>query len=684
VIETSSGNFQAFYPFSHALPPQEAHELAGTLADAIGCDHGTGDVVHIWRVPGTLNWPNRKKLERGRPHEPQPVKVASAWTRELIDPKALKAAVASHSTPDSEPKSNGQDHTSDTWQLLFATLPETLEKLITSPPLPGEDRSAVAAGVIRSLIGRGWSDAKIAAVITAHPQGVGARYAEGKDLEADIARLRGKYETGGTEPAPTPIDLWAKLSPPALPRGVLRHVIECFAFEQGEMMGADPAGLAVAALTVCGAAIPDRIQLQVKEHDYLWLESARLWVALIGLPSTKKTPELKQAARPLVQIDSEMAQTSARKKAEYDALPPEERKTATPPKRTRLRIEDATIEAAGEILKDSPAGVLSLQDELSGWFGGMDKYSSGRGAQKDRGFWLQAFNGGDYCVERIGRGSLYIPNLSVSLLGCIQPGLLRKIINDTVDDGLIQRLIPIVLLPASVDKDVEQSSAVQEYEDLVRHLHRSGHSSIGLDCYPVIVRFSPEAQRVRQRLAEKHVSLTNCEMLSPKLAAHIGKYDTIFARLCLIWHCIERRSRNARGEPISEDVALRVEKFLHGFLLPHAASFYAAALQLSDDHDRLTAVAGYILAHKLEVVSPRDIARGDRTMRGLSKAETSKVFEQLEALCWIRQAEGPRRDAPRWIVNPECHRCFAERAEKETQRRQSARVELQKLFQGGN
>src|SRR5262249_29371622 len=57
----------------------------------------------------------------------------------------------------------------------------------------------------------------------------------------------------------TPIDLWGHLNPPELPRGLLPAVIEQFAFEQGELMGVDPGGLAVAALTVCAAAIPDSI-----------------------------------------------------------------------------------------------------------------------------------------------------------------------------------------------------------------------------------------------------------------------------------------------------------------------------------------------------------------------------------------------------------------------------------------
>ena len=70
---------------------------------------------------------------------------------------------------------------------------------------------------------------------------------------------------------------------------------------------------------------------------------------------------------------------------------------------------DTTIEAAQEILKDSPTGVLLDQDELSGWFGSMDKYTGARGAQKDRAFWLQSYNGGSYTVSRVTRGGSAAP-----------------------------------------------------------------------------------------------------------------------------------------------------------------------------------------------------------------------------------------------------------------------------------
>jgi Protein of unknown function (DUF3987) len=213
------------------------------------------------------------------------------------------------------------------------------------------------------------------------------------------------------------INLWGHFDPPSLPLGLLPRVIEQFAVEEGELMGADPGGLALGALAVSAAALPDRTLLQVKKHDPNWFEAARLWVGLIGNPSTKKTPIILRAAKPLKRLDAEMWREYLAAKECYDGLSNEERKRAERPKQRRLRIEDTTIEAAQEVLKHSPDGVLCLQDELSGWFGAMDKYSGHRGAAKDRGFWLQAFHGGPYAYNRVARGAGLIENLSICCSG---------------------------------------------------------------------------------------------------------------------------------------------------------------------------------------------------------------------------------------------------------------------------
>src|SRR5205823_2879336 len=151
------------------------------------------------------------------------------------------------------------------------------------------------------------------------------------------------------------------------------------AFGQAEIMGADPAGFAMSALAVCAGAIPDSVTLQVKQHDTGWRESARLWVGLVGMPSTMKSPIMNAAMRPLRRLDTALALKNDQAMRDFNALSKAEQAANSKPRQQRLVIGDATVEALQLILADSPNGILAKYDELSGWFGGMDKYNPGKG-----------------------------------------------------------------------------------------------------------------------------------------------------------------------------------------------------------------------------------------------------------------------------------------------------------------
>jgi len=484
---------------------------------------------------------------------------------------------------------------------------------------------------------------------------------------------------GDTEQATgDPVDLWGSFDPPELPQGLLPPIIEDFARDNGAQMGADPAGLAMAALATCAAAIPDAIQIKVKRHAD-WTESARLWVALMGPPSAKKSPIISAATGPLCRLDVAMMRAWQKRVAEYDALSPDGKKGKQRPKQTRLRIEDATVEAVQQVLEGSPWGVLLLQDELSGFFGAMDRYHAAKGAQADRAFWLRSFNGGEYALNRVGRGAAIIENLSVSMLGGIQPEPLRKIAGDSVDDGLLQRLFPITLRTATMGRDEPMPPVNAAYRGLIedlRNLTAPGFMAGG------VLEFDEGAQTIRRELEARHLDLQTLETINRKLASHIGKYDGLFARLCVVWHCVEHAGQDMPAT-VTEATAQRVADFLHRFLLAHAIAFYSGVLGLSDDHDRLTAIAGYILTHNVERITNRDVQRSIRTMRNLREHEIRPLLEQLGALGWLEQLPGPRPSSPpHWQVNPAVHAKFADRAARETDQRSKARDIIKDLVGG--
>lgn len=493
---------------------------------------------------------------------------------------------------------------------------------------------------------------------------------------SDRGEAVGDIGLASAPPAPEwdePVDLWASYVAPELPHGLLPSAIEVFARSHGDTMGVDPAGLAMACLTVCAAAITDEIQLQVKQHDPSWRESARLWVGLVGAPSMKKSPILSAAARPLKRSDGNLMRAYMEKRQAYDALPAKERKEAERPRQERRIIADTTVEAGQEVLRDSPRGVLSLQDELSGWFGQMDKYAPGKGSQADRGFWLQAYNGGSYSLNRISRGVSYITNCSISLLGGIQPEPIRALAGDTNDDGLIQRLIPVILRPGKVGRDVPSDGTLRDYEALIERLEL-----LRAEGGPLM--FDQSARTIRERLEAEHLELSSSlEGVSPKMAAHFGKYDGLFARLCVLWHCIEEGRGGLVPKTISGETAERVEQFMRQFIRPSAVAFYAGLLGMSAGHDQLRDVAAWIVSAHIQELRPRDVQRAGQRFKHVTADEVRLICEKLEAFgwgCWGEPSQNSNRKP--FLINPRVHVLFAERGKAEAERRAKARDVIRK------
>lgn len=187
VIETSPGNFQPFWLFDRPVVPAVAKGIAKGLKVATGSDHGTADITHVWRIPGTKNWPNRKKLERGRPETPSTVTVSSEWDGTFTDPTALALAVA------------GQARHHAAVSVELGDLPDVdgVEVSVEAAALLAAndetDRSAHAARIVEKLAFDGHSAEAAAALFLSASGNWLDRYSTEEGARADFARLWGKY-----------------------------------------------------------------------------------------------------------------------------------------------------------------------------------------------------------------------------------------------------------------------------------------------------------------------------------------------------------------------------------------------------------------------------------------------------------------------------------------------------------
>ncbi len=471
-----------------------------------------------------------------------------------------------------------------------------------------------------------------------------------------------------------PVDIWDRNAPPKLPDDLLPPIISRAATQAAALSGADPGGYAMGMLCAAGAAISDRIKIKVKRSEE-WTEEARIWVMLLGEPSYKKSPIMKTCTRALASMDARFVGEYER---EYNDWA--EHKSGEPPVPRRMRIDDITMEAAQEVARYNPDGVLAMQDELSGWFGGIEKYAGGKGSAKDRSFWLRAFGGGSYAVNRISRKPFLIENLSISVLGGIQPDAIRKVMSDATDDGLIQRFFPVVLRPSELEQDDLPEDGVREYDALIERITTIKSPSNFFGDKPLI--FDDGAQEYRNELHIKHHQMVrDWESINKKMASHLGKYDGMFPRLCVIWHVIENANLDELPVVVTEATARRVGRFLHEYILRHSMAFYSSTIGMSEDQDVIEDVAGYIVAHGVEKVSLRTFQRGSTRMRKLTRPQVEPICHQLEAMGWLDTIDAR---ATQFIckVNPRVHEVFGSRAEIERSRRGDVRERIKKMAEG--
>lgn len=479
-----------------------------------------------------------------------------------------------------------------------------------------------------------------------------------------------------------PLDVFAYHDVPPLPLDCLPSVIRNFAADRAELIGCDPAAIALPALVICGAALPDSIQIQPKAHDRTWRESARLWAAVIGNPSSKKSPGLKAAAGPAFNINAKLAEGNARRMAEYEEAVAAHKKAKgdgplpVRPPWLQLIVQDTTIEALADALIDNPRGVIAVQDELSEWIGGMDAYT-GKGVQKDRPAWLQAFEGGPRSLNRVIRGRAVIPNWSTAIVGGIQPDVVRRLMGGNgTGDGLVQRFLVAGLAPAGpgVDREPDEAAAAA-YRELVRHLFEIREED-------AVVTLAPAAASVwRDYMRAIHGVADALSGGQEQFATHLGKWPGILARLLLVYHVIE--CAGSRQYPGAVAVSLASAEAVIGlarrYLLPHAASFYGTVLNERSHHQTAAKVADVILVREWQSFTSRDLAAQWKGWRGLDERYQAAVLAYLEMCNWITpsepQAKAGRRPSDLYLVNPEAHQRFSELAERERERRARLRAD---------
>jgi hypothetical protein len=446
-------------------------------------------------------------------------------------------------------------------------------------------------------------------------------------------------------------DPWAPTAVPGFPLAVLPPLVQDFVAGQVEVLGCDAASTAMTILTAFSGAIHHASTLKMMRNGN-WYASPRLWVLLCGDPSRRKTPLINAATAPL---EDYQAEEQAVYRRELAAADKDERDAVIPP--DRLVLWDTTIEKLGELLAHSDRGVLVKRDEFAGWIGSMEKYS-GRGgaASSNRAFWLKSFDGGPYVVDRISRGSVFISNLSVSLIGGIQPEKLAEL-HGLTSDGLLQRFLAVMMGPtkAPIDRTINTNA----YDLLVRDL---------IEGPPLQLTLADDALEVMTAMRNELFELEQAVGgLATGFQAFVGKLAGMAGTLALILH----RISDSKKTVVLRATAENVHHLVFKFLLRHALAFYRMS-EGAGGGDRLRKLASWLLTNGCERVVASDFTSNIYDCRGLTLPQLQERLSPLVAAGWLHPLE--RTPACRsWSVNPKVFAMFAERRQREDVRKEQVR-----------
>ena len=477
---------------------------------------------------------------------------------------------------------------------------------------------------------------------------------------------------------PDPQKLDESLPPvPPFPIKLLPKRIAAYVQDVAERMSCPVDFPAIAAMVALASALGSRVCCKPYANG-TWFVPAGAWGMVVSPPSAIKSPPLSEMLRPLYEMDKAAAeqyrlaleQYQINKAIHDNAVKAAIRGGAAPvglsapvePAMTRYIVNDSTYEMLVAIAAANPGGFLVWRDELVGWFHSLNKENQ----KEARGLYLTGWSGTEgYATDRIGRGHVRADRVNLSLLGTIQPNVLRQIVYDAVagggaDDGLVARF-QLAVYPdplkafVKVDRNPDWPS-MQHYEGLIRTFvtldPASVGASVGLDGVAYLP-FDSDAQQIfddwRQAL-EDRIRNPDAEE-HPAMLAHLGKYRSLFPKLALVLHLAAGHSG-----PIGKTAAQRAVVWTV-YLEAHARRIYHTATNRA--MQSAVALANKIKAGKL---AP-GFTRSDILVKewaGLRTAEeVGTALAVLRDMNWLSVTEDRStggRPAERHYISPKVKR----------------------------
>ncbi len=474
------------------------------------------------------------------------------------------------------------------------------------------------------------------------------------------------------------VDVMQPVLAPPIPDHCIPPVLRGLVDDHAASMGVPREIMFAGAMGACAGALDDRIQIEPVKG---WKEQPRIWSAIIGSASIKKTPGLKLAMRPLRELEADQMQIDSARVAQfridekkhaqdvkkYTEGKIEEQPHPVPPSHPETKraiVQDPTVAKMSDILMHNQRGLLLYRDELSAWLASVEN-------GQDRGAYLELYNGGGLTLDRVARGTVYVPNWSASIIGGIQPSALANAMRNVPEDGLLQRFYPFTANRAAkaTNADVNPTH-MQFYGAAIRHLWNAHTGTVSL---------MPEAAAILSKTWDDIFALIDGGTLSESMANHLSKWEGGLYRWVLVLHTLECAMCNVQPTRylVSETSAQMAADLHMQYFLPNLFVLYDQVLGDNNDVRHVRWIAGHILAHPCEAIRTRDIGRAYRDWNKLDDNGKRRVLRYLEDAGWLKPDDMAFLSR-NWHVNQNVFTQFADVAERERVRRAKIVAQIRK------
>lgn len=407
-----------------------------------------------------------------------------------------------------------------------------------------------------------------------------------------------------------------------------------------------------------------------------WKEPPLLWVMLVGDPSAGKSPALDAVLDPIKVIERALSDDYKALRREWEAkdeiaalalaqwkadakkaiaegeeapAKPDAADAGPPPVRGRITMSDVTTEKVASLMASLWRGLLLYRDELSGWLGGMDRYNGGG----DRPFWLEAYGGRSYTVDRKSSPEpITVDHLSVGIVGGTQPDKLARLLVNTDDDGLLARFLIVFPEPVPLSRPDAQINSEKLQVAFERLLSLPSAIDDNGNKRPFFVPFSDAAADALQEFRGE------CRKWEAEASGifkgHIGKMPGLVVRVaCVLAHLDWSAEPSAFYPDQIDHRHVGRACFLVGdHLRRHAFRAYGAS-EPPEEIRNARKLAEILLREKPDRVTIRDVQH--RELSGLQTAkQIEAAFFSLEQADWVRRSTEGTGGRPRvfYIVNP--------------------------------